>query len=66
MDMTTKLIVKALGELQNEVKHVRKDIDLLKGMLLDDALLTKEERIHLDETMRLLKEGKTGEFVRVV
>ena len=64
--MTTTVIVKALDALQREVKHVRKDVDLLKGLLLGDTLLTKEERVHLDETMRMLKEGKTSEFVRLV
>ena len=58
--------MKVLDELRKDIKHVRRDVDVLKGMLFEDAVLTKEERAHLDETIHLFKEGKTREFVRLV
>lgn len=58
-------MVKVLDELRADLKHVRNDVDVMKGILLEDRFLTAEERKHLDETMRLLKEGKKSEFVKL-
>ena len=55
-----------LSVLQDDIRHIRKDVDLLKAMFLEDALLTVKERKHIDETMRLLKQRKKDDFVKLV
>ncbi|MEK6960908.1 MAG: hypothetical protein AABX47_07070 [Nanoarchaeota archaeon] len=64
--MSTELeMVKVLDELRTDLKHVKNDVDVMKGILLEDRFLTSDERKHLDETMRLLKEGKKSDFVKI-
>ncbi|MEK6961105.1 MAG: hypothetical protein AABX47_08095 [Nanoarchaeota archaeon] len=58
-------MVKVLDELRADLKHVRNDVDVMKGILLEDRFLSSDERKHLDETMRLLKEGKKSDFVKI-
>ena len=64
--MTTEAIVTVLEDLRENVMHIRKDVDLLKGIFLEDAFLTSKERKHLDETLRLLKENKKSDFVKLI
>ena len=52
---TETQMVKVLDELRAEIKHVKNDVDVLKGVHLEDRFLTSDERKHLDETIQLLK-----------
>jgi len=64
--MATEAVVKVLNELREDVRHIKNDVDVLKSIFLEDVVLTKEERKHLDETLHLLKERKMNEFVKIV
>ncbi len=63
---TETTILKTLEEFRIDLKHIRKDVDVLKGLFLEDSFLTKEERKHIDETMRFVKTGKKDEFIRLI
>lgn len=56
-------ISKTLREIQNDVRHVKTDVDMLKATILEDAFLTKEEKEHLEKTIQDFKSGNMEKFV---
>lgn len=58
-----KEISQTLHSIQSDVKHVRSDVDMLKAVILEDALLTEEEKSHLEKTIEDFRKGKSEEFV---
>lgn len=56
-------LVQELGEIRSDLKHVKTDIDILKSVILEDALLTEEERGHLEKTIENFRKGEFSKFV---
>ena len=50
-------------QILEELKVIKKDLDYIKEHMVDaDTILTPEEEIELDESLKELEEGKTFSF----
>ncbi|MBI4015300.1 MAG: hypothetical protein HY362_01110 [Candidatus Aenigmarchaeota archaeon] len=58
-----KNIYNRLSQLQKDIRHVKTDVDMIKAVIIEDTLLTKEEKAHIEKSMENLKKGKTAEFI---
>ncbi len=52
-----------LSQLQKDIRHVKTDVDMIKAVILEDSLLTREEKIHIEKSIENIKKGKIAEFV---
>ncbi|HLD41726.1 MAG TPA: hypothetical protein VJB06_01720 [archaeon] len=56
-------LVQELGEIRSDLKHIKTDIDILKIVILEDGLLTEEERGHIEKTIESFRKGESSKFV---
>ena len=50
-------------QIMEELRMIKKDLDYIKEHMLNiDTILTPEEEIELNESLRELEEGKTYSF----
>ena len=50
-------------QIMQELKVIKRDLDYIKEHMVDaDSILTPEEEVELDESLKELEEGKTFSF----
>ena len=53
----------SISEVVGELKEIRKDLEYIKVHMVDvDTILTHEEEMRLDESLKEYKEGKVTRF----
>lgn len=56
-------IAQTLQAIRQDIQHVKADVHMLKYMMVEDALLTEEEKEHIEKTIENFRRGKTEDFV---
>jgi len=53
----------ATGQIMQELKEIKMDLNFIKKHMVDvDTILTPEEEVELNESLRELEKGKTFSF----
>ena len=53
-----KLVLEKLSSLESSVGVMKQEIDLIKGIVVDDLILSEEDRDDIKATLKEEKEGK--------
>ena len=53
-----KLVLEKLSSLESSVGVMKHEIDLIKGIVVDDLILSEEDRDDIKATLKEEKEGK--------